>query len=155
MYTQILILETYTNSILCNSDIESNRTRITDLDLYMNGEEYVRYYINEYIELDRTVGKFYYENANIYKFSNPKKTTQILQIVFDDETFNSMVINEALNIDYYDSLRTMIWVELLGVNQEILVSSSKNEIPAFTTFDEALAGITAIKLSAETIKSPT
>lgn len=121
----------------------------------MHGTEDTKNYINEYIELDKTVGGFYYENANVYKFSNAEKTTQILQIVFDAETFNSMATNETLNIEYYDFLRTIIWIELLGVNQEIWFSSSENEIPAFTTLAEAAAGLEAIKLSNESAESST
>jgi len=155
MYIQMIVQETYTNPTLCNSDVESNRSSIKNLDLYVHGTEDTKNYINEYIELDKTVGGFYYENANVYKFSNAEKTTQILQIVFDAETFNSMATNETLNIEYYDFLRTIIWIELLGVNQEIWFSSSENEIPAFTTLAEAAAGLEAIKLSNESAESST
>ena len=155
MYTQMLIQETYTNPTLCNSDVESNRSSIKNLDLYVNGTEETKQFVDEYIELDKTVGAFYYGNANIHKFSNPEKTAQILQIVFDDETFNSKATDEALDTEHYDFLRTIIWVELLGVNQEIWFSSSENEIQAFATFDEASAGLAAIKLSVESAELPT
>jgi hypothetical protein len=148
MYTQILIWENYTNPII-NSDTESNRPSLKETQVYQNLELEDKWIVDEYIDLDKITQKYYYANAEVYKFNNKEKTQQILHIIFPTQAYEDYLKDWNLNFDYYDYLRNTVWNVFFGVDQYISNNLLDSKPMPYSSFEEAY---NAVKAEKESIK---
>lgn len=138
MFCSIWINEVYTKPEI-NPSYENNRLNLLNTELYKNSSSEDKIFIDEYLELDKSVSAFFYRTAQVHKFVNDDNTCQFIQLIFSDTSlFKEWVINPNYNANYYNFLTAKIWVQLFGVEQTTIYTESTTKPLKFSNYEEAI-----------------
>lgn len=141
MFFSIWINEVYTKSEI-NPSYENNRSNLVNTELYKNSSQEDKIFIDEYLELDKSISDFFYRTAQVNKLVNDDNTCQFLQLIFSDASlFNAWLIDPKYNANYYKFLTAKVWVQFFGVEQTTVYAESTLRPLKFLTYGEALEAL--------------